>query len=406
MKVAASAPADAQCPVVGDRLHVAMLTSVGNRCGIAAYTRALVQALREFVDVVVEPIEVGRQPLEHYQEQAKRLNMADVVHIQHEHSFWGGVLPNHSVFWNLRYLIEKPLVLTAHTTTSLRDLLKLPSERRPIHRIAKELLVRRRAYRESVEIAPFITGRCIVHTREGGEALVARGANGKYVHVIPAGVPETMPLPGSGARFREMAAPNNRIVALFGYIAPNKGYELAFDALASLPNDVALLIAGGARNEEMVPYEESIRRRIEERGLVERIFITGHLSEQEIADAMAAADVVVAPHTIATGSYSIMIPLAYGKAIAASDLACFREIQEQTPDPGAMEMFRAGDVDDFANALNRVLAGDARRAEMERLAADYARTHSWREVARKTIDIYREAIADEKRLSHHSMAAS
>lgn len=386
----------------GNRLHVAMLTSVGDRCGIAAYTRALVEGMREFADVTVEPINEGRQPLEHYTAQAERLNRADVIHIQHEHSFWGGILPNRSAFWNLRYLLRKPVVLTAHTTTALRDLLKVDSERRLFHRIAKELLVRRHCYRESVETAPFITGRCIVHTREGGEALVARGANGKFIHVIPAGVPDTVAAPTNGQRFRAIAGAGNQIITLFGYVAPNKGYELAFEALKSLSGNVHLLIAGGARNDQMIPYEQRVQGLILMHGIENRVHITGHLTEEEIADAMAASDIVIAPHTQATGSYSIMVPLSYGKAIVASDLACFHEIQEQVP---CMELFRTGDAADFARVVADVLREESQRVIKEQLAADYARTHSWREVARKTVEVYREAIADVARLAHHSALA-
>jgi len=392
-----------QATVKGKRLQVAMLTSVGDRCGIAAYTRSLIESLDEFVDVTVEPIHEGRQSQEHYEDQAERLNRADVVHIQHEHSFWGGIMPNHSAFWNLRYLIKKPVVITAHTTTSLRNLLKVSTERRPLHRIAKELLIRRRAYRESVETAPFITSRCIVHTREGGEELISRGANGKYIHVIPAGVPEPLKAENSGRQFLEQAAPYKRIIALFGYIATNKGYELAFDSLSRLPDDDALFIAGGARNEDMIPYESEIKSQIARRGLDKRVFITGFLSEPQVAEMMAASSIVIAPHTIATGSYSIMIPLSYGKAIVSSNLACFREINDQVR---CMELFKAGDSNDFAEALNRVLTNDSKREEMERLAADYAQSHSWREVAKRTVEVYHESIADVKRLGHHMMAAS
>lgn len=70
-------------------MKVTMLTTTGERCGIAAYSRALVKALWEFVEVEVEPIEEGKHTAEHHRTQADRLNMADVVHIQHEYSFWG-----------------------------------------------------------------------------------------------------------------------------------------------------------------------------------------------------------------------------------------------------------------------------------------------------------------------------
>jgi len=372
---------------------------VGERCGIAAYSRALVSALDEFIDVTVEPIVVGKQSIDHYRDQAARLNESDVVHIQHEHSFWGGILPSHSAYWNLRYLLTKPVVLTAHTTTSLRELLKLPTERRPLHRLAKQMLLLRRGYRDSVEAAPFVTGRCIVHTREGGEALFARGANPKYIHVLPAGVPVPVPAPSGGAAFRERhGLADRRIVSLFGYIAPNKGYELTLSILDALPEDVVFVVAGGARNAEMEPYGSALRRRIAESARPDRVVITGYLAEEEVAEAMAASDVVVAPHTIATGSYSIMVPLAYGRPVVASDLACFREIAEQTP---ALTLFPSGDAAAYAAALRSVLADPVRRGAMAQAARVYAQAHTWREVARRTVTVYEEALADVERLGHH-----
>jgi glycosyltransferase involved in cell wall biosynthesis len=337
-------------------MKVAMLTTVGDRCGIAAYTRSLVEALNEFADVTVEPIQEGKQPLSHYQTQAERLNQADVVHIQHEHSFWGGILPNKSAFWNLRYLIEKPVVLTAHTTTALSDLLKLREERRPIHRLAKQMLIWRSGYRDSVETAPFIAGRSIVHTEAAKNELVARGANPKYLHVLPAGVPTPMASPDNGDGFRKrFGLEDRRVVSLFGYIAPNKGYELTLEILPQLPQDVVFVIAGGLRTSDLEPYAAGLREHIEAAGLKERVVITDYLSEQEVADAMAASDVVVAPHTFATGSYSIMVPLSYGRAIVSSDLDCFKEINQQVQ---CLSLFQSGNPEDYATKLNAVLTDD------------------------------------------------
>jgi len=374
-------------------MKVTMLTTTGDRCGIAAYSRSLVEALREFVEVEVEPIQVGKQPPEHYRAQAARLNRADVVHVQHEHSFWGGILPNQSAFWVLRYLIEKPFVITAHTTYALAELLRVKEERRPLHRIAKELLLRRRAYRDSVEIAPFVTrGECIVHTEAGRRALIERGADPEHVHVIPAGVPD----PGvgqtdtrDGSAFREkFGLGDRRIVSLFGYIAPNKGYELTLQILPELPLEVVFVIAGGPRTPEMEPYAERVRARIQAANLQDRVVITGYLSAEEVAEAMAVSEVVVAPHTQATGSYSVMIPLAYGKAIVASDLDCFREIWERVP---CLRLFRVGDAAHYAACLKGVLNNPVGRAEMEERARKYAAQNSWREVARRTVAVYEAA---------------
>lgn len=380
-----------------------MLTTVGDRCGIAAYTRDLTQALKEIVEVEVVPIEVGKQPLEHYEAQAKLLNSADVVHIQHEHSFWGGILPNQSAFWNLRYLIQKPVVITAHTTTSLADLLRLKEERRLLHRLAKSLLVRRSGYRDSVEIAPFVTGRCIVHTAQGRDDLVARGANPKYLHVIPAGIPDPLPAPTQGESFKAaFGLAGQRIVSLFGYIAPNKGYEVALDMLSGDRRDFTLVFAGGVRSADMEPYAEGLRRRIHSLGNEKSVVITGYLSDADLAEAMAASSVVIAPHTYATGSYSITIPLAYAKAIVASDQACFTEI---ATDGAALEVVRTGDPEALLLAVDRLLQDDTRRRGLEENAMAYAARRTWKAVAERTVEVYRETILDVDRLAHHRQPA-
>lgn len=379
-------------------MKVAMYTTVGNLCGIAQYTRELVAALDEFADVVVEPIEPGRQSDEHYHAQADRLNQADVVHIQHEHSFWGGILPGHSAFWTIRYLIRKPVVVTAHTTTSLAKLLKVRQERRPIHRIAKELLLLRRRYRDSVETAPFVTARCIVHTEEGRQELIARGARPQFLHLIPAGVPNVPPARTGGRSFREKYdLGESRLLALFGFLSPNKGIELTLQVLQELPTDVRLVLAGGVRTADAQPYADAVRRRIDEMRLRDRVTITGYLSDDDVAEAMAAAEVVLVPHTEATGSYSVMIGLAHGRPLVTSDLACFREIQARVP---CLRLFRSGDAAHYAACLRGVLANEVGRAEMAARARQYAEQYSWREVARRTADVYAQALADAERPIH------
>src|SRR5690348_12605753 len=132
------------------RMKIAMLTTTGDRCGIAAYSRALIDALQSLPDTTVEliPIQEGKQPTEHYTTQAGRLNAEEVnvVHIQHEHSFWGGIMPRSSAYWEMRYLIKKPVVLTAHTTYTAAEMLRVKTERRPHKWLAKQLLLRNRTW--------------------------------------------------------------------------------------------------------------------------------------------------------------------------------------------------------------------------------------------------------------------
>ncbi len=380
-------------------MRVSMLTTVGDNCGIAAYTRDLVAALQANSDVCVEPISPGRQAIAHYREQAARLNQADVIHVQHEHSFWGGILPGHSAFWEVRYLLEKPVVITAHTTTSLAELFRVKEERKLHRKLAKLYLIAKKRYRDSVEIAPFITGRCIVHTDEGRRELIERGANPRYVHLIPAGVPEPVPAPTNGESFRErFGLRGRRLITLFGYTTPNKGYEVVFDAMVSIPDDVCFVIAGGPRNADTEAYAAKLQADVSDRGLGGRVVYTGFLNDEEVAEALAASDIVLTPHTQATGSYSVMIPLTYGKPLIASDLAIFREIRESG---GCVELFPNRDSAALASMVNRLLADSAARDELRSKALEYAKSHSWSEIAKQTMEVYRESVADAARLAHH-----
>ena len=73
------------------------------------------------------------------------------------------------------------------------------------------------------------------------EELIARGAKPDQVKIVPTGIPAPLAAPTEGQAFRErFGLKGRRLATLFGYIAPNKGYELTLEALPSLP-DLSLL---------------------------------------------------------------------------------------------------------------------------------------------------------------------
>ncbi len=375
-------------------MKVAMLTTVGERCGIAAYTRALTCALQQLPETVVTtvPITEGRQPTSHYIEQAALLNAddIDVIHIQHEHSFWGGVMPRSSAYWEMRYLLKKPVVLTAHTTYSVEDLLRVKTERRPVKLLAKKLLLRNHAYTQSVDTAPFATAFTIVHTSAARDELIQRGVKPAYITVVPTGVPTALPAITGGSMFRaKYGLENKRLAVIFGYIAPNKGYEMVLRAMQSLPPDVVLVIAGGARNADMEPYVSSVRDTIAGNGLEGRVLLTDYVPDEEMPELMAAADVVLAPHTQATGSYSVTLPLTYGKPILASDMDCFKEIRGRV---NCMELFTSGNETEFREKLLGLFEDSERRRRLSEMAYKYAEKTSWPRVAERTRTIYETAI--------------
>lgn len=368
-----------------------MWTSWEERCGIASYTGALVQELQALgvtVDVVRVPY-TDRDPRQ-AAAALERLNAADLVHLQHEYTFFGGIAPGSSSL--PRYLVglRRPYVITAHTVFSAAELLRVEHETRWRQRLAKQLLSALPTYRATVERAPFAgAAAVIVHTEAARERMVRRGIAPHRLHVLPAGIPapaEPPPTPEPLAAMRDrFGLEGRRVVTVFGYVTPDKGYETALAALKGLPPAVKLLIAGGARVEREAPYLETLREEIRNRGLESRVAITGYLEEREIAAAMALTDLVLVPHKTANGSYSVMVALSYGKPVIASDLPCFREIRDEA---GCIELFDVGDEGLLAERIGFLLASAGARRDLAACAAEYARARSWATVAQRTAEIY------------------
>jgi glycosyltransferase involved in cell wall biosynthesis len=283
--------------------------------------------------------------------------------------------------------------VTAHTAFTAAELLRLDQEHRPRQRLAKRLLASYPPYRRTVEAGPFLGAEAvIVHTAAAREQMLRRGVAPERVHVVPAGTPPALPAGPEEVESlrRRFGLEGRRVLTVFGYVNPDKGYEVALEALAGLPPAVKLLIAGGTRVEHEQAYMHQLRETIRARALEERVAITGFLQEPEIAAAMALSDLVLVPHTAANGSYSVMVALSYGKPVLASDLACFSEIRA---DAECLELFPAGDERSLAERVGFLLASAGARRRLAESAAAYAARRSWKGVAETTAGIYRQALA-------------
>jgi len=371
-----------------------MWTSWETRCGIASYTAALIEELRGLqVDVDVVDVPYTDRDVSRMEARLARLNAADLVHVQHEYTFWGGVAPRSSSLAAYYRKLRAPRVVTAHTVFSAAELLRLAVEHRPRQRIAKQILTALPSYRRYVERAPFVGAHTIiVHTEEARSKLLSRGFPAEKVTVLPAGIPRAQEsTPEGRVAFRERLGPEGtRLLTIFGFVNPDKGYEVALEALGKLPPQVRLVIAGGTRVEQEQAYMEELRETIRTRGLEKRVSITGYLEEREIADVMALTELVLVPHTAANGSYSVMVALSYGKPVLASDLACFREVREQG---GGVELFERGDESMLAERIGFLLASSGARKQLAAAAAAYAKERSWASVAERTRDIYTRVLA-------------
>jgi len=275
---------------------------------------------------------------------------ADVVHFQ-----W---LP---VQWlDLHLLPDRPTVLTAH------DL--LPREALPA-----QVRAQRRLYSAvDAVIAHSEYGR-----RQLTEVLGVDRAKGEVVHHGAfehlTHLASERPLPA------ELAGVEGPVILFFGLLRPYKGLEVLLEAWRGIAG-AELWIVGRPRI-ALGPLQARSPRGVR--------FVPRFVQDSELPAYFRRADIVVLPYA-GTERFDfsgvLATALAFGRPVVASDIGGFFEVAEA----GGAQLVPPDAPVALREALTGLLADRGRR---ERLAAGAraaaAGPYSWREAARRTIDLYR-----------------
>lgn len=376
-------------------MNVSMFTSWQVRCGIASYAADLVAALDSLPKTAVQVVPYDRQvhPRRDYVAWGEAMNDGDVAHIQHEYSFFGYLLPWRNQYGAFVDGIRKPLVITRHVTFD--GPLNLPG-RSWMHGIRRAKWA---AYNRW--LGPYArylnkdifdrADQVIVLSGRLKEHLVARGVEGDKIHIIPAGVPLAPPATGGEVLRVAWGWQDKRVLGVFGYITPAKGHNLAVAALAELPDDVVLLVAGGLRRTGDQGVLDSLQREIAAAGLGERVRITGYVDESAVPAHIAACDLLLYPATHADSSYSLVTGLAYAVApVVASDVYGHREVAERG---AGITLFASGDAAALAAAAAELLASPEQRAAALAEQRIYAQVYSWPAIAAQTREVYARTLS-------------
>jgi glycosyltransferase involved in cell wall biosynthesis len=279
----------------------------------------------------------------------------DVVHVQ-----WAVLRPLDRRFYRRLAAAGMPVVFTAHDP--------LPN-------------VGGRARRRSVAATARSFARVICHSEWGRRALVEHcGVAAGRVRVIPHGAfgylrdePEVPP----------PAAPPGPLAALPGILRPYKGADVlvrAWPAVRERVPGATLVIAGRAMMDVAALGRPGPGVEIVDR----------FLSDAELAALLRRADVVVLPYRRIDSSGVLFAALAFGRALVLSDVGSFRELHDEH---GIGVLVPPGDAAALAAAVAGVLGDEAGRAALaaasERAAAG---PFSWKLVARRHEDVYREVV--------------
>jgi len=165
--------------------------------------------------------------------------------------------------------------------------------------------------------------------------------------------------------------PDLPLVSFLGLLRRYKGIELCLKATKKLYGKVQLLIAGGHHASFNInDFARSAANCDEVK------FFPRFLSPQEFSDLASVSDAVLLPYHRITTSGILHAAFSLGCGVVASDLPYFREYLHEYPNCG--RLFRAGDADAFAKAIEQYLAVPA--GVRTEAVKTYMEHHRWDKV--------------------------
>ena len=370
------------------------------QCGIATFTTHLADALAVefpaidgFVLAMNDPgrrhaypsrvrFEIAETDLDSYRRAADFLNVnnVDVLSVQHEYGIFGGKAGSHVLA--LLSELRMPIVTTLHT---------ILAEPNAQQRAAMDELTR---LSERLVVMS-VQGRTLLHT--------VHGVPLDKIDHIPHGIFDA---PATGRSKHQLGVDGKKVLLTFGLLSPDKGIEHVIDALPAIlarHPETVYIVLGATHPHVKEHHGETYRLMLEARARrlgVDRsmIFHDRFVSQGELAEFLAAADIYITPYlkpeqitsgtlayAIGTGKAVISTPYWYASELCADD----RGVLVPWRDPHAI-----------ASAANDLLGDDARRLALGRRAAAFGRDMRWPAVARAYLDSFTRAHGDHARRRH------
>lgn len=256
--------------------------------------------------------------------------------------------------------------------------------------------------RLSLKILYNLVDHVFVHTTKMKSQLIEEfGMAETKITVIPFGINNTLPksnLTKSEARARLRLKDNDKVLLLFGNIAPYKGLEYALHAIDRLrKNDdtFRLIIAGQIKGCQ--PYWKELERIIDEHHLGMYVIKKNeYIPDDDVEVYFKASDVLVLPYKFIYQSGVLFLSYSFGLPVLASDVGSLREDVVE----GRTGMIcRAEDPDDLADKIARYFQSDLYKYlnRNRRDIISYGNEkYSWDEVASKTYAVYETLVSDSR----------
>jgi len=385
---------------VRKRLKVAFVSScLPRRCGIATFTNSLSKALETelgrnaAVYVAMNNTQEGyhyppevvfqiqQDNLEDYRRAAEFLNASDVdlVSLQHEFGLFGG--EDGIYITELLGNLNKPVVTTLHTV------LTQPSSGQ---------------YRALLEINAF-SQYLVVMNRLALSIL-------KEIYDIPEGkmcliyhgVPD-IPYIDPVFYKSQLGFTEREIILTFGFLSPNKGIEIALQALPPVVKrrpQLLYIVLGithpVVKEHSGEQYRRNLEKMVEDLGLKENVcFINEFVDDLTLGKYLGAADIVVCPYHSEEQITSGVLSNALGRGKPVISTPYHHAREALSGGRGRLVNFK--DPDGITSALLELLENKEERLYVAAQAYALGKEMSWSKVGRQYVELFEHTVDEASR---------
>ena len=302
------------------------------------------------------------------------LSSADVISLQHEFGIFGGD--------DGAYIIDLLTRLTRPVVTTLHTVLQEPSS----------------GQLETLKAICAQSTLVVVMAQKAIDLLVSvYGVPREKILLIHHGAPD-IPFLDPVYTKDHFQAEGRRVILTFGLLSPNKGIEVAIEAIASVVKEFPdlLYIVLGATHPEVKrlfgeEYRLSLERLVKSKGLEENVVFYDHfVSLEQLTRFLVAADIYITPYLakeqITSGT--LAYAMACGKAIISTPYWYAEELLAE----GRGRLVPFHDPDAMAVELRRLLGDETERDLLRKRAYEFGRQMVWREVASHYVEAFRHAL--------------
>ena len=201
------------------------------------------------------------------------------------------------------------------------------------------------------------------------------------------------PIPEAGRRrVREAHALANRYVFFVGGWDRRKNIPFLVRAFAEASLEGVDLVLAGGKDQERSALEEFARSL----GVADRLRLLGFVEDDDLPALYAEALAFAYPSEYEGFGLQLCEAMAAGCPTLASRATCLPEV---LGDGG--ETFGLADTAELSALLRRLAVDEGFRATLSARARARSAAFSWRRTAEQTLDVYRSAIDESRRMGIH-----